>query len=439
MIQTDRIDAKRIMEAASKFQKVFCESDLNALGKEIGLCERERTITPFRLALSVVASLACNLVESLADLQRDFNALIEANIGYKAFYKQLAKAEFPGMMLSIISLVMKQMSFNVLGFRQGSPFRRFKQILIHDGSSFALKDALEAIFPGRFSAVSPAAVELHTTLDLLSEAAVRIVLAPDTESEQANCPDARQLKDGLFLADRGYVNLSYMHEVDQNGGSFIIRGKEGMNPWILDAWREDGQRPRRFRNKTLSQVRDNLPKRQAMDLEVGWEVDGVPMIFRMIVSWNPKTKEFQYLITNLPPEDFSMLDVCLAYHLRWQVELLFKEWKSYGNLHAFNTGNPDIAEGLIWAAIIAAALKRFLAHATQLACRVATSTRKVAMCAVHPLKLLVNALKTGSQSEILSALQKGLSYLATNALRAHPKRDLESGRSQLGLEPILQQ
>jgi hypothetical protein len=121
------------------------------------------------------------------------------------------------------------------------------------------------------------------------------------------------------------------------------------------------------------------------------------------------------------------------------VELLFKEWKSYANLHAFNTKNPEIAEGLIWAAIIAAALKRFLAHVTQLACGVATSTRKVAMCAVHPLKLIVNALKTGCQAEILASLRKGVSYLAANALRAHPKRDRRSGRSQLGLDPIFQQ
>jgi hypothetical protein len=220
------------MAAAAKFQKVFCESDLNALDKEIGLCKRERTISPSRLALSVVASLACNTMENLADLQRDFNAVMEADIGYQAFYNQLAKAEFPEMMLSMTSLAIKQMSFNVLGFREGCPFRRFKQILIHDGSSFALKDALQDIFPGRFSMVSPAAVELHTTMDLLSDAAVRIVLGPDTESEQANSPDAERLKDCLLLEDRGYANLSYMHEVDQDGGSFINRGKEGMNPWI---------------------------------------------------------------------------------------------------------------------------------------------------------------------------------------------------------------
>lgn len=36
------------------------------------------------------------------------------------------------------------------------------------------------------------------------------------------------------------------------------------------------------------------------------------------------------------------------------------------NLHAFDTPNAAIVEGLIWAAIGAAALKRFLAHATDL-------------------------------------------------------------------------
>ncbi len=117
------------------------------------------------------------------------------------------------------------------------------------------------------------------------------------------------------------------------------------------------------------------------------------------------------------------------------MELLFKEWKSYANLHAFDTGNPAIVEGLIWAAIAAAALKRFLAHMTQLLLEVSMSTRKVAMCAVHVLGGIVQALKTGDMAGLYEAMEEAITYLACHAQRAHPKRDRKTGRSQLGLEP----
>ena len=58
----------------------------------------------------------------------------------------------------------------------------------------------------------------------------------------------------------------------------------------------------------------------------------------------------------------------------YNIELLFKEWKSYANLHAFDTAKVAIVEGLIWAAIAAAVLKRFLAHMTQLLTGVPMST-----------------------------------------------------------------
>src|SRR5437667_12885711 len=85
----------------------------------------------------------------------------------------------------------------------------------------------------------------------------------------------------------------------------------------------------------------------------------------------------------------------LRRHYVWHMELLCKEWKSYANLHAFDTENPAIVEGLIWAAIAAAALKRLLAHMTQLLVKVPMSTRKVAMGAVHVLGRIVEALTTG--------------------------------------------
>jgi len=38
--------------------------------------------------------------------------------------------------------------------------------------------------------------------------------------------------------------------------------------------------------------------------------------------------------------------------------------------------------------------------------------------------------------ELYAALEAAVTYLACHAQRAHPKRDRQTGRSQLGLEPL---
>jgi len=105
------------------------------------------------------------------------------------------------------------MTLKVLGFEKGRTFAEFRHIIIQDGSSFAIHDALREVFPGRFQVVKPTAVELHTTMDLLCDAPTTVVLTPDTTSEQAFLPEPASLQAGLLLADRGYLDLHYLQRV----------------------------------------------------------------------------------------------------------------------------------------------------------------------------------------------------------------------------------
>ncbi len=47
---------------------------------------------------------------------------------------------------------MGKLTLKVLGFQEGAALSEFDQIVIQDGSSFAIHDALRQVFPGRFSA-----------------------------------------------------------------------------------------------------------------------------------------------------------------------------------------------------------------------------------------------------------------------------------------------
>src|SRR5881296_560976 len=430
------MDHGHLSMVADKFQWVFSEPLLNACGKDVKFCRRQRILTPFRLGLALTATCASQRVETIADLHCGFNALFHTTITYKAFYNQVAKPHFADFARTMAERLISDMTLKVLGFAKGRAFAEFRHIILQDGSSFAIHDGLREVFPGRFKVVKPAAVELHTTMDLLCDAPTTVVLTPDTTNEQAFLPEPASLRDRVLLADRGYLDLHYLRRVQEEGGFFLIRAKAGMNPQVVEAFREDGKRLCSLRNKPLKAIHATLPKRQRVELVVEWQVEEHPLRLRLLISWNRQTKGFCYLLTNLPAQRYHLDMIYRAYTWRWQVELLFKEWKSYANLHAFDTENPAIVEGLIWTAIAAAALKRFLAHMTQLLVKVPMSTRKVAMGAVHVLGRMVEALKTGDVAGLYDALEVAITYLACHAQRAHPNRDRHTGRSQLGLEPL---
>jgi hypothetical protein len=184
--------------------------------------------------------MAAAQVTTIADLQRGFNALCDKNIQYKPFYNQLAKAEFPEFMRSVLEHLLNTMVCTVLRSDQGSPFARFERIVIHDGTSFALKYNLQGSFPGRFTDRSPAAVELHVSMDLLRKSVEHVVLAPDRNAEVHYRPDPADLAGSLLLCDRAFFSKDYVVKITNANAHFIIRANRGLNPRIRHAWRSDG-------------------------------------------------------------------------------------------------------------------------------------------------------------------------------------------------------
>jgi len=204
--------------------------DVNQLGRETGQSERLRTITPHRLFLSVMAALAAKKVESLADLLREFNHQNGVTVAYKAFYNRLARPEFAEFMRRMLTRLVEQLSIRILAREGHTAVARFDDIVIQDGSSFALKKALSEVFSGRFTTVEPAAVEVHATYSGFSDEVSAVEIAADSEEERQFLPEPATLAGRLLLADRGYPSTTYFDEVDKHGGSFIVRLSRSHDP-----------------------------------------------------------------------------------------------------------------------------------------------------------------------------------------------------------------
>ena len=403
--------------------------DVNQFGRDTGQAQRLRTVTPHRLFLAIVSALASAHVDSLADLLRAFNYQNDVEVAYKAFYNRLARVGFATFMRGMLARLIDRLRLQTLTPEGDRAVARFTDIVIQDGSSFALKAQLREAFPGRFTTLEPAAVEIHATYSGFADEGCAVQIAPDKDAERPFLPDPATLKGRLLLADRGYPSVPYFEAVREQGGSFIIRLTRSYDPVVRRAW-VDGRHVEVARPIRLSRFLAQHAHSR-VDLDVDYARGARVIGFRVVVVPG-RDATMTRLCTNLPRTPFSRDLVARLYRFRWQIELCFKEWKSYANLHHFDTANAHIAEGLIWASLCAAVLKRFLAHAAQnVGNGTAMSTRRVAMCAHHILDDLVTALRLGVG--LLRALRRGLAYLLANARRAHPDRDRRTGRLRAGL------
>jgi len=409
--------------------------NLTARGRETRHCRRLRDVTPQRLVCSLVEALGGLRVETVADILRTFNAQTGLNTQYKAFYNRLAQPEFPHFMRQVFRDILKNLSANVLRPAAGGQLAHFEDLVVQDGSSFAVHDALARRFGGRFTTIRPAAVEIHTFMSVFHDQVIEVEVAPDKDPERKFLPPPQSLTRKLLLADRGYQGLDYWGEVDAAGGFFLMRGKSDLNP-RLRAARGPGGRLRRFEGRCLQDVLRYLPRRR-LELDVAWDRPGGKTLrLRMVLIWHRHKHEYTVLVTNVPRRVLTARQVAEVYRLRWQIELLFKEWKSYANLHDFTSAKAPLVEGLIWASLCAAALKRTLAHASQRAGQgIAVSTRIVAMCGAHILHDLLRSALHGFRGLDL-ILHCIVDYLRQNAARAHPLRDRRCGRMRFGLEYV---
>ena len=229
------MNTRQCTKFAHRLTQVLGAGTITRLGRTTGFTHRLREVTPHRMAIALLTSLSCHSTQTLADILRVFNALTDRSVRYKPCHNQLAKHAFPTFTWHLFDLLLDHLVLRVLAPLPGHALRRFDDILLQDGSSFAVVDALQDTFPGRFTTVSPAAVELYATMSLFHDQAIRVHLAPDADGERQFLPAPGDLRRTLILADRGYMDIDYCRHVHHAGGSFIVRFKTGVNPVVIRA------------------------------------------------------------------------------------------------------------------------------------------------------------------------------------------------------------
>ncbi|PSU35479.1 IS4 family transposase [Photobacterium lutimaris] len=404
-----------IISLKDQLAQFFNADFLGRTARRCGFIQRERAIQPQPLVLSLLAALSKGNCTAIADLHRQFNGMCLSendNVAYKPFHNQLRKETFADFMKELVKFAMIQF-VEKASLSLPKKLALFDEVLLQDGSSFAVHPDLAGVFPSRFKQ-SKAAVECHMTMSLSSQSPTAMAVTADTTSERSFLPEPQSLGNKLLLADAGYVDFDYFEALTQHGGAFVVRGGKSLNPLIIEARNGKGRLLPKLAGRKLRDINRKNNRSEVLDLTC----QRGRFKFRLIRRWFAEEKRYCLWLTNLPISEFTADDVMAVYRCRWQVELLFKELKSHTNWKRFATGKKAIVEGLIWASLLALIVRRSLAMQIQPTVSLFKAAKNVDVWLLPILEAIIHQ----AWSEIMARLKWAIQYISKNAVKSKQRK-----------------
>ena len=127
------------------------------------------------------------------------------------------------------------------------------------------------------------------------------------------------------------------------------------------------------------------------------------------------------VLTNIPPEMLSLEEALIVTKVRWQIELLFKLWKSQGQLDSWRTAKPARILCEVYAKLLALVLQHW---ALVVGCWVYVDRSLVKAAAVvrdHAMELASAQARAERLTEVLESIERVLRRTARMNTRAkHP-------------------
>jgi hypothetical protein len=259
---------------------------------------------------------------------------------------------------------------------------RFTRVTVIDSTSITLPDSMEKEFRGCGGSYNggKAALKLQTELDLRSGALTHIEIeagrSPDSGTSRQ---DAEHPSGSLRISDLGYYNLAVFAALVSKGVHFLSRLQFGIKVMQTDGVSVDllswlSQQPGKMVDQMVLLGRD---QRLSCRL-IAWRVpeeqanrrrQKLRQLTLKKRSQEPSAErlawcDWSILVTSLSAEMLTPSEAIVLYRARWQIELLFKRWKSQ-DLVAELSGSTDVRQMVrVWARLLAALVQHWLVVAS---------------------------------------------------------------------------
>jgi len=419
---------------AAKMQALLNQS-AEPIAWQCGCCQRSSPLAGAALLQTVVLCCLAHpepTVEDYAQVATALDHPVTPQAIDQRFTRELARALEALLAAAVRALVARNPAAPTV-------VSRFAAVAVHDSSTVTLPDSLEGYWRGGNTATGHggrAALKVQTRIDLVSGRLSAVAVEPGRASDHATpLQTAGLTPDTLHLRDLGYFDLDVLRAIAAAGAFYLSRLQDGTAVFAAGGERLDlGAFLGRQRDNVVDvPVTLGVRQRLACRLVAVRVPQEVADRRRQRAYANGRKKGYapspeklalcdgNFYVTNVPAERLSVADVLALARARWQIECLFKQWKSDGGLARVRSAKPWRVVGEVFGKLIALVIQ----HAVLVGCvwqRANRSLRKAAKAVRRQAGQLITALR--DLPRLLQALQAISQSVAKGAKvdkrRQHP-------------------
>jgi len=307
---------------------------------------------------------------SLEDLSRDFEVAHEASISKQGLDERFTSAA----VLFLKSILNALMDNHMLGIPQSGTEKRFTSCRLRDSTRFGLPEEYASKYKGHGGATqTKSMISIQHEFDVLTGHQLDLQLTSGCQNDQGDSSQSiKDVKEGeLLIRDLGYVTTTYLSGVTKQRAYFLNRLPSQINVYdpgsnelinLKNVYKKlkrynipyiefnvligkKAQLPCRL---VVSACEDNAAKKRLKRTTRNTKSTGHKVSEE--TRWRSRLNLY---ITNAPEEKIHAKDVYHVYRMRWQIELIFKVWKSIANIDKLKKVKMErfeciLLSGLIW-------------------------------------------------------------------------------------------
>lgn len=342
---------ENISQIVPIIEKVFGEK-ANEIGRETKFIQREKKIQGNTFAKALVFGFQSNPEMTYEELSQSA-AMIGISMTAQGMEQRFNEksADFMRKLLEYavgLAITPQQIENDTL-------LMKFTGVYLRDSTVILLPRELQNIWKGvGASQGANSAIKLQVNLDYKNGQLYGPTLQNGREQDQNSPYQSEQLPEGsLQLGDLGYFSLKRFSNDQKSGVYWISRLKTGVRIYTSDdqpidlvPW---------LRAETTSTI--DMPIRMGVTQRISCRIVAVrapqEVVDRRIYKMKLEAEKdrqalsstrialagWTIFVTNVPQEVLSTQEVCTLSRIRWQIEMLFKLWKSYMKIDEWRSKN----------------------------------------------------------------------------------------------------